>query len=255
MSFSVKNVSLLTLAPFSFSFVFIQLNPELDHEVLQQEISRIPFGTGRLKLEKCDVSRNEHKPEDIDPLTLFLGNIHPLFSVQSVKEKVPKAYRVDVGFAKKHKFGKYAFAKFRMAEDAREAFVRLSRMKVDGQEMDLVVRFRRVRGNISVNRTDDTNSKTEAPDKKSIQDRSKEAIHRISNHLFQKDTLNWEALRQIQTKRYESKKTLPRLTLDPTNLPPCKTACYDVKDDDLDDIFKQIDSNISYALDDDLDFC
>lgn len=224
------------------------MNPELDHEVLQQEISRIPFGTGRLKLEKCDVSRNEHKPEDIDPLTLFLGNIHPSMSVQSVQKKVSKAYRVDVGFAKKHKYGKYAFAKFRMADDAREAFVRLSRMKLDGQEMDLVVRFRRVRAHISMNGTDresnGMDSKTRAPE---------EAIHRITNQLFKNDTLNWEALRQIQTKRYESKKTLPRLTLDPTNLPPCKTACCDVNDEGLDDIFQQIDSNISYALDDDLD--
>lgn len=146
------------LTSFSFTrFVYIQLQPETDAEKLKQELAKEPFGTGFLKLEKRNVLPSEHlKPEDIDPYTIFMGNIHPSTSIQSVKQSVPKAYRVDVGFAKKHKFGRYAFAKFRTATEARQAFTTLRQASSNGP-MDLVVRFRRLRGNITTHGLNNNN--------------------------------------------------------------------------------------------------
>ncbi|XP_063706204.1 3-phosphoinositide-dependent protein kinase B [Culicoides brevitarsis] len=147
-AYSSAIVDVRVQQPITPRFVYVQLQPETDAEKLKQDLAKIQFGNGFLKLEKRNVPQNEHlKPEDIDPFTIFMGNIHPSTSIQSVKQSVEKAYRVDVGFAKKHKFGRYAFAKFRSAADARNAFSTL-RNAVGRGGMDLVVRFRRLRGNI-----------------------------------------------------------------------------------------------------------
>lgn len=251
----------------------------MDPEKLKHEISKIQFGTGLLKLEKRHDSSSDHqKPENIDPYTIFLGNIHPSTSIQSVKQKVQKAYRVDVGFAKKHKFGRYAFAKFRIAADAREAFALLNQMSNNNEGMDLVVRFRRVRGHIRMNGDDKSDLVTKPPTAIPLEvidltddnnhenqtgieseDHSTNEIERISRNLLQNDTLDWEGLRQMQIKRYETKGNFSKPVMIDFNTSKfmfssgnCDTS-QDV--DGLDDLFYEINSGFCAISDDDLDFC
>lgn len=228
-----------------------------------------------LRLEKRHIQTSASlKPDDIDPYTIFLGNIHPSTSIQSVKQKVPKAYRVDVGFAKKHKHGRYAFAKFRVAADAREAFVYLSQMTNNEGGMDLVVRFRRVRGHISMNgdenvmktlkavnhlRNDDKTEKYLANVmKESLNDTFASSVEKITRSLLRNDTLDWKKLREMQVQKYKSKKFikngLPVVNFG-TNRKSLSEIPDDSSQDSLDEIFLQMDSNKSSVFDNDLDFC
>lgn len=204
----------------------------------------------------------EHlKPEDIDPYTIFMGNIHPSIPVQNVKESVKKAFRVDVGFAKKHKFGRYAFAKFRNAADARQAFVTLRQMNDSNAGMDMVVRFRRLRGNININgpkpktvsgttsqnESKDKEKTHENPEKEPINDiksntTASTSIEYITTNLLSNDILDWDKLPLFNLASNNSSLILASGNTDDTGY----------VGGDLDDLFNQLYSDVSSVFADEL---
>lgn len=243
--------------------MYIQLQPETDAEKLKNELSKIQFGNGFLKLEKRNVLPSEHlKPEDIDPYTIFMGNIHPSTSIQSVKQSVLKAYRVDVGFAKKHKFGRYAFAKFRSAMDARQAFITLRQASSNGG-MDLVVRFRRLRGSIMTNGSHNKSdgsvkdvSNRPVIDKKSPDDHHDKIENKIDNR---KDPKKDEVLKTNPTSSTSIEFIASNLPandiLDWDKLPMYASGSSDSMGGDLDELFNQLYSDVTSVFTDDYDFC
>ncbi|KFB48429.1 AGAP004982-PA-like protein [Anopheles sinensis] len=52
------------------------------------------------------------QPEDIDPYTLFIGNLPNVVTVQTVKQMFPAAKRIDIGHAQRIKHTRYAFIRF-----------------------------------------------------------------------------------------------------------------------------------------------
>lgn len=61
-------------------------------------------------------------PEDIDPLTLYVGNLAQDVIKEDMVKIYPKHKRVDIGYAKKMKYTRYAFVSFKTVDDAVEAF-------------------------------------------------------------------------------------------------------------------------------------
>uniref|UniRef100_A0A336N069 CSON008695 protein n=1 Tax=Culicoides sonorensis TaxID=179676 RepID=A0A336N069_CULSO len=285
--YSSSIVDVRVQQPITPRFVYIQVRPDTNYETLKEEFSQIKFGTGFLRLEKRSVPTIDHlAPEDIDPYTIFMGNIHPSTPIQSIKQSVQKAYRVDVGFAKKHKFGRYAFAKFRTAKDAREAFMTLRSTSNTGG-MDMVVRFRRLRGNISngpnnqekqvhnakkavndtttevIDITDDDDeiddlekiaTQTEKPITIKIEkDQSDEvkdnlsSIEAVAGSLLTNDILDWDKLRLLEINRYESKPDISKLPVFNFASNICET------NNDWDDLFNQLDPDFNSVFEDGLD--
>lgn len=88
-------------------------------------------------------------PEDIDPYTIYVGNLPTNVSVNKVKSHFPNAARIDIGFAQRMKYTRYAFIRYDNVEQAIEAFKSASRMDLGPRS--LVIRFRRKRGNVGLN--------------------------------------------------------------------------------------------------------
>lgn len=87
-------------------------------------------------------------PEDIDPYTLYVGNLPPNITVGAIKEKFSTATKIDVGYAQKMKYSRYAFIKYERVEAACDAF--RNSYNSDVNSRTLIVRFRRLKSNINM---------------------------------------------------------------------------------------------------------
>ena len=81
------------------------------------------------------------QPEDIDPYTLFIGNLPNVVTVQTVKQMFPAAKRIDIGHAQRIKHTRYAFIRFTNVEEAIQAFKANHNKVIDGK--NIIIRFRR----------------------------------------------------------------------------------------------------------------
>lgn len=87
-------------------------------------MNKIPFGQGSLTAEFKKDREDEINigPEDIDPLTLYVGNLAQEVTKDDMVNTYPRQKRIDIGYAKKMKYTRYAFVSFKNVDDSIEAF-------------------------------------------------------------------------------------------------------------------------------------
>lgn len=77
-------------------------------------------------------------------MSILTGNLK--VTVDDVVKAFPKHKRIDIGFAKKMKYTRYAFVGFRSVDDAIEAFQ--TTHSTEMYSKSLIVRFRRLHGTV-----------------------------------------------------------------------------------------------------------
>ncbi|KAL1131772.1 hypothetical protein AAG570_011385 [Ranatra chinensis] len=129
-------------APCGARYCFVTLSEDANVEKVMAEIRKIKFGVGHLIAER-KVQKTEENvgPENIDPFTLYVGNLPTNISTLEVKEKFPTATRIDVGYAQKMKYTRYAFVRYSTAEAALEAYK--SSVNTVIASRSIILRFRR----------------------------------------------------------------------------------------------------------------
>lgn len=97
-----------------------------------------------------------------------MGNLPTNVSVNRVKAHFGNAARIDIGFAQRMKYTRYAFVRYNTVE---EAFVGFHlAFDMDLGPRSLVIRFRRKRGNIGLNTNDPDGRKSNKRKRLSPQD-------------------------------------------------------------------------------------
>ncbi|KAK4879506.1 hypothetical protein RN001_007652 [Aquatica leii] len=131
-------------------FCFVTLQESADPEEIINSLNKQKFGEGFLTVEyKKD--RDEDQvilADDIDPLTLYVGNLAQEVTKDDIVNMYPNNKRIDIGFAKKMKFTRYAFIGFRTAAESLEAFKKTHSKQMYSKS--LIVRFRRLHGTIGM---------------------------------------------------------------------------------------------------------
>ncbi|XP_050421841.1 uncharacterized protein LOC126834152 [Adelges cooleyi] len=142
----IKSVHFHT--PCNPRYCYVQVQPNANIDNVAKELNETIFQHEKLRVEVKE-SQFEEKafPECIDPYTLYLGNLPTNITSNAVKDEFPKATRVDIGFAKKMKYTRYAFIKFSNAEDAIQAYKEKYNLVIDSRSV--VLRFRRGKGNVN----------------------------------------------------------------------------------------------------------
>lgn len=132
--------------PSGARYCFIQLSDDADVDKVISELSHIEFyNLGNIKVErKFEKPEENVTPEMIDPYTLYIGNLPLTISTNVIKEKFPTAARVDVGFAQRMKYTRYAFIRYQTVEESIAAFKASHNVMFDSRT--LIVRFRRQKG-------------------------------------------------------------------------------------------------------------
>lgn len=128
---------------------FVSLKPGSDINKIESVLSEIPFGCGKLIVKRHTIEEKiSASPEEIDPYTLYIGNLPTNITVHSVKEKFPTAQRIDIGYAQRLRYTRYAFIRYNNIEDSMEAFRKTFSLEIDSRT--LIVRFRRQKGNVGL---------------------------------------------------------------------------------------------------------
>ncbi|XP_062544365.1 uncharacterized protein LOC134211489 [Armigeres subalbatus] len=138
-------------------YCLVHLKPEADVDRVIQQLSRISFGAGKISVERKTKNvepKPTLKPEEIDPLTLFIGNLPNAVTVYTVKQMFPTARRIDIGHAQRMKHTRYAFIRFHNVADAVAAFKANFNKVIEGK--NIIVRFRRHNAPIAM--PEDTNT-------------------------------------------------------------------------------------------------
>ncbi|KAL5287177.1 Pof family protein [Megaselia abdita] len=144
--FSDAIVNVHVISPITPRFCVVTLKDDSNVEEVIERISKIPFGNGFLSARLKPM--NEEiiaKPECIEPRTLYIGNLSPTICAKTLKDKFEKSTRMDIGYAQKMKFTRWAFVKFANVDDAIEAYKMTVNTMMDNRS--LIVRFRRVKNN------------------------------------------------------------------------------------------------------------
>ncbi|XP_076281272.1 RNA binding domain-containing protein painting of fourth isoform X2 [Lasioglossum baleicum] len=127
-------------------YCFIQMAESADIDKAIKELEKIPFGVGHLKVERKSLRDEDNPmPEEIDPYTLYIGNLPESVNVNEVKSKFPTAARVDVGYAQKMRNTRYAFIRYNSVDESISAYKQAHDLMWDTRS--IIVRFRRQRGN------------------------------------------------------------------------------------------------------------
>ncbi|CAD1473861.1 unnamed protein product, partial [Heterotrigona itama] len=127
-------------------YCFIQMAESVDIDEAIKELEKIPFGVGHLKVERKSLRDEDNPmPEEIDPYTLYIGNLPESVNVNEVKSKFPTAARVDVGYAQKMRNTRYAFIRYNSVDESISAYKQAHNLMWDTRS--IIVRFRRQRGN------------------------------------------------------------------------------------------------------------
>ncbi|KAF5288730.1 hypothetical protein FQA39_LY15302 [Lamprigera yunnana] len=131
-------------------FCFVTLQESADPDEVIGFLNSQKFGDGFLTVEyKKD--RDEDQvvlADDIDPLTLYVGNLAQEVTKEDIVNLYPNNKRIDIGFAKKMKFTRYAFIAFRTASESLAAFKKTHSKQMYSKS--LIVRFRRLHGTIGM---------------------------------------------------------------------------------------------------------
>lgn len=127
-------------------YCFIQMADNVNIDEAIKELEKIPFGIGHLKVERKSLRDEDNPmPEEIDPYTLYIGNLPESVNVNEVKSKFPTAARVDVGYAQKMRNTRYAFIRYNSVDESIAAYKQAHDLMWDTRS--IIVRFRRQRGN------------------------------------------------------------------------------------------------------------
>ena len=127
-------------------YCFIQMAESVNIDDAIKELEKIPFGVGHLKVERKSLRDEDNPmPEEIDPYTLYIGNLPESVNVNEVKSKFPTAARVDVGYAQKMRNTRYAFIRYNSVDESISAYKQAHDLMWDTRS--IIVRFRRQRGN------------------------------------------------------------------------------------------------------------
>lgn len=131
-------------------FCFVTLKESADPDTVIKELNKQKFGDGYITAEyKKDREEDQNVgPEDIDPLTLYVGNLAQEITKDDMVKTYPKVRRIDIGYAKKMKYTRYAFVSFSTVADAIEAFKKTHSTQLHSKS--LIVRFRRLHGPVGM---------------------------------------------------------------------------------------------------------
>lgn len=89
-------------SPSGARYCFVQMAEGTDIDEAIKEMEKVEFGCGHLKVERKSLRDEDNPvPQEIDPYTLYIGNLPESVNVNEVKSKFPSAVRVDVGYAQK----------------------------------------------------------------------------------------------------------------------------------------------------------
>ncbi|TMW40319.1 hypothetical protein DOY81_014600, partial [Sarcophaga bullata] len=108
---------------------------------LSVEIKQIPHKVHTTKLT------------EIDPYTLYVGNLPTTIACKTLKDHFPGAVRIDIGFAQRMKYTRYAFIRYKTVQQAIEAYKRMLDSEIGGRS--LTIRFRRMTSANEVNKDGD----------------------------------------------------------------------------------------------------
>lgn len=127
-------------------YCFVQMAENVDIDEAIEQLEKIPFGIGHLKVERKSLRDEEYPvPEEIDPYTLYVGNLPENVSVNELKSRFPTATRVDVGYAQKMRNTRYAFVRYTYVDESIAAYKKAHDLMWDTRS--IIVRFKRQRGN------------------------------------------------------------------------------------------------------------
>ncbi|XP_055606738.1 uncharacterized protein LOC129754611 isoform X2 [Uranotaenia lowii] len=132
-------------------YCMVHLKADADVERVIQQLSNISFGTGKISVERKTKNIEQKptsKPEEIDPQTLYIGNLPNSVTVYTVKQMFPAARRIDIGHAQRLKHTRYAFIRFHNVAEAISAFKANFNKVIDGQ--NVIIRFRRYNAPIAM---------------------------------------------------------------------------------------------------------
>lgn len=121
-----------------------------DPDTVIKDLNRQRFGDSYITAEyKKDREEDQNVgPNDIDPLTLYVGNLAQDITKEDMVRTYPKVRRIDIGYAKKMKYTRYAFVSFSTVPDAIEAFKKTHHTEMYSKS--LIVRFRRLHGPVGM---------------------------------------------------------------------------------------------------------
>ncbi|XP_055701450.1 neurofilament heavy polypeptide [Phlebotomus papatasi] len=135
--------------PVAPRYCFVKLSPEADVQQTIRELSKVKFGEGNISVEvKNEEQKFECPLEEIDPYSLYVGNLPNKVTVAAVKEIFSTAEKVDVGFAQRMKFTRYAFVRYNTVDAAIEAFRKTRNLVFESRSLN--VRFYRHRASIGM---------------------------------------------------------------------------------------------------------
>ena len=170
-----------------------------DPNYVIQELKKIPFGEDYLDAERI-VSYVENKqtmkPEEIDPYTLFLGNLPTKLSIKDIQSIFPNAKSYDMGYVAKTKFTKYVFICYPNVEEALIAYKKNYNLILSNRK--ILLRFRRCRNGIITDKPD----QSDGDDYKICGNKSNESILELNNPS-QNSNSNSFPLDPIQTNQFE----------------------------------------------------
>lgn len=129
---------------FAPRYCLVHLKPGTDVEKTMETLSKIPFGNGYLSVEIKQIPHKAHttKLSEIDPYTLYVGNLPTTIACKTLKDHFPGAARIDIGFAQRMKYTRYAFIRYKTVQQAIEAYKRMLDAEIGGRT--LTIRFRRL---------------------------------------------------------------------------------------------------------------
>lgn len=231
----------------------IKLKDGADVDKVKEELSQIDFGNGKIKVEYKNITAiknevlcvwvgflannnnhsylyplNQNSIQDIDPYTLFVGNLPTSLSVKRFKAYFVNAGRIDLGFAQRMRQTRYAFIRYRTIEHALIGYKMALKMSSGGRST--VIRFRRLCGNIGMNTGEsDGKKKASKRKRKAMQDGEEaskdegdavmfcDAPHRTSDAAEEATIVAEQDALALPIERAASPVTVDQPTMSPTN--------------------------------------
>ncbi|XP_024945896.1 APC membrane recruitment protein 1 isoform X2 [Cephus cinctus] len=220
-------------------YCFIQMAENVNIDEAIKELEKIPFGVGHLKVERKSLRDEDNPmPEEIDPYTLYIGNLPESVNVNEVKSKFPSAARVDVGYAQKMRNTRYAFIRYNSVDESISAYKQAHDLMWDTRS--IIVRFRRQRGNTCLPGESKPNLKRVKDEPGSVvhvkkeqqanckeENKTKPAENVKSHSRLQTETNNAQNNKvsiQIQQQSVSLMPTSQSTSSLPTSIAPAKTA-------------------------------
>ncbi|KAJ8669055.1 hypothetical protein QAD02_000314 [Eretmocerus hayati] len=164
-------------------YCFVQMSEGTDIDEAIKELEKVKFGVGHLRVERKSLRDEDNPaPEEIDPYTLYIGNLPESVNVNEVKNKFPTAARVDVGYAQKMRNTRYAFIRYNSIDESIAAYKKAHDLMWDTRS--IIVRFRRQRGNTCLpgEQKSSPKKKDEVPKTPSATNSTKKDDYKSSNN-------------------------------------------------------------------------